>query len=206
MRAILIVLAAVLPAYILGSVNGAIEISRVLFRKDIRKFGSGNPGLTNFYRVFGKSGVLLVIVVDVVKSVGPALFGGWLFGRFFNMPVLGRALAGFFVIFGHCYPLFYKFKGGKGVLATGTVLFVLDWRVALVSWAVFGGLTATTRYVSLGSMIGSTMYPASMIVFGIGHWGEFAAAAACSLLIIFRHRANIVRLIKGEESKLSFKK
>ena len=204
MKGFIAILFAVVPAYLLGSVNGAIITSTTLFRKDIRKFGSGNPGLTNFYRIFGKSGVLLVVLVDIIKTVIPVLLGGWAFERCFDMMVLGRTIAGFFVMLGHCFPVFYGFKGGKGVLAAGTILFVLDWRVALISWGVFILLTISTRYVSLAAMIGSTMYPASMIIFGIGDWKEFTAALACVLLLIARHHKNIRRLINGEESKFSF--
>ena len=82
-------------------------------------------------------------------------------------------------------------------------LFVLDWRVALITWGAFIILIVVTRYVSLAAMIGSTLYPASMLIFGIGDWKEFAAALACVLLLIMRHQENIKRLIKGEESKLS---
>ena len=206
MKTILVVMVTVISAYVLGSVNGAIITSKFLYRKDIRKFGSGNPGLTNFYRVFGKTGVLLVVVVDVVKTVGPALFGGWLFGRYFDLTILGRTLAGFFVMLGHCFPLFYKFQGGKGVMTAGAILFVLDWRVALISWGVFAIITASTKYVSLGAMIGCTMYPVSMLIFGIGDYKEFIAALGCAILIIARHQANIRRLIKGQESKLMFRK
>jgi len=205
MKGFLAILLAIVPAYLLGSVNGAIITSMALFRKDIRKYGSGNPGLTNFYRVFGKSGVVLVVVVDIVKTVIPVLIGGWSFGQSFDTMILGRTIAGFFVMLGHCYPVFYGFKGGKGVLAAGTILFVLDWRVALIAWGVFILLTATTRYVSLGAIIGSTMYPASMVIFGIGDWKVFTAALACVILLIARHHENIRRLLKGEESKLSFR-
>jgi len=209
-----------LPAYILGSVNGAIITSKAFFRKDIRDYGSGNPGLTNFYRVFGKVGVLLVVFIDVLKTVAPVLFGGWLFAhftdmvlsevgpfvRFSSLTFFGQALAGFFVMLGHCFPVFYKFRGGKGVMAIGAIVIVIDWRLALISWGVFILVTLISRYVSLGAMLGSTAFPVSMAILGIGGIAELNVIILCVLLVIFRHIPNIKRLVKGEESKLKLKR
>jgi len=216
---VLLMFVTALPAYILGSVNGAIITSKAFFRKDIRDFGSGNPGLTNFYRTFGKGGVLLVILIDVIKTVAPVLFGGWLFAaytdmyisevwgvwpfnRFFNESFFGQSLAGFFVMLGHCFPLFYKFKGGKGVMAIGALVFVIDWRLALISWGVFIIITLLTRYVSLGAMLGCTAFPVSMLILNVGGLAELNIIILCVLLVIIRHFPNIKRLAKGEESKL----
>jgi len=219
----LLTLITALPAYILGSVNGAIITSKMLFRKDIRDYGSGNPGLTNFYRVFGKAGALLVVFIDVIKTVAPVLLGGWLFGnytdmyisevwgiwpfdRFFNESFFGQALAGFFVMIGHCFPLFYKFKGGKGVMAIGAIVIVIDWRLALISWGVFFLITALTRFVSLGAMLGCSAFPVSMLVLDTGGTAEVTIIILCVLLVIIRHIPNIRRLVKGEESKLILKR
>ena len=206
MRFFLAVLTSAAPAYILGGVNGAIITTRLFYGKDIRKFGSGNPGLTNFYRVFGKGGALLVIAIDVFKTVAPVLFGGWLFGKYFDMTLLGRAIAGFFVMLGHCFPIFYKFKGGKGVMAAGAILIVMDWRMAIIGWGTFLIVTALTRYVSLGAMSGGATFPISLLIFRLGGPWEFTAMLMCSLLLIFRHEANIKRLIRGEESKFRIRK
>ena len=206
MRYFLATLASILPAYILGGVNGAIITSKLFYRKDIRKFGSGNPGLTNFYRVFGKSGALLVIAIDVLKTVAPVLFGGWVFRRFFDMTLFGQATSGLFVLMGHCFPVFYKFKGGKGIMAAGVVLIILDWRIAIISWGTFIVLTALTKYVSLGSVIGTALFPPAMLVFNVGDFWEFVAVTMCAILIIARHQANIRRLIKGEESKFKIRR
>jgi len=212
-----------LPAYLLGSINGAIITSKVFYRKDIRDFGSGNPGLTNFYRVFGKSGVLLVVFIDVIKTIAPVLFGGWLFAfftdmyisevwgiwpfnRFFNESFFGQALAGFFVMLGHCFPLFYKFRGGKGVMAIGAIVIVIDWRLALISWGVFFIVTILTRYVSLGAMLGCIAFPLSMRLIEVGGIAELNIIILCVLLVIVRHIPNIKRLFKGEESKLKFRR
>ena len=206
LRLLLAILASVVPAYMLGSLNGAIITSFMFYRKDIREFGSGNPGLTNFYRTFGKGGALLVVVIDVFKTVAPVLFGGWIFGLFFEMTMFGQAVSGFFVLLGHCFPLYYKFKGGKGIMAAGAVLIVLDWRIALISWGTFIIILVLTRLVSLGSVIGTALFPPALLVLNIGGIPEFVAIALCALLLIVRHEANIRRLIKGEEPKFSFKK
>jgi glycerol-3-phosphate acyltransferase PlsY len=211
---------AAVPAYLLGSVNGAIIASKYLYRKDIRQYGSGNPGLTNFYRVFGKGGALLVVAIDMFKTIAPVIFGGWLFGRFsdtalstvwlfdwaFGVSLFGKALAGLFVTLGHCFPLFYRFKGGKGVMAVGAVLIVLDWRLALISWGLFIILTALTRLVSLSSMIGAAAFPISQYLLGIGGYWELLATSLCTILLIARHEPNIRRLVKGEESRFSFRR
>ena len=197
---------AALPAYLLGGLNGAIIASMTFYRKDIRKFGSGNPGLTNFYRTFGKGGLLLVILIDVIKTVAPVLFGGWLFGRYFSMMLFGHALSGFFVVLGHCFPVYYGFQGGKGVMAVGAIVIVLDWRIALISWGTFIIITILTRYVSLGAIIGVALFPPALLIFEMGGIFEFAAAAMCAALLIARHGSNIKRLIKGKESKLTFRR
>jgi len=205
MRALLVMLTSAIPAYLLGGVNGAIITSRLFYRKDIRKFGSGNPGLTNFYRVFGKVGAPLVVAIDVFKAVAPVFFGGWVFNHYLEMRLFGQAFSGFFVMLGHCFPIYYKFKGGKGVMSAGAIFIVLDWRLAIISWGTFILITALTKYVSLGAMIGSALFPPALILFGIGGVYEFIAVALCAVLLIVRHKANIRRLILGEESKFSFR-
>jgi len=218
MKLILLMIIAAVPAYVLGSVNGAIITSKYFYRKDIRQFGSGNPGLTNFYRVFGKGGALMVVAIDMFKTIAPVIFGGWLFGRFSSMPLshvwlfdslfqvslFGQAISGLFVMLGHCFPVFYHFKGGKGVMAAGAILIVLDWRLALISWGIFIVLTALTRFVSLGSLVGAAAFPVSQALIGIGGEWELLATSLCAILLIARHEANIRRLVKGEESRFSF--
>lgn len=217
---ILFVLATVIPAYLLGSINGAIVTSKLLYRKDIRDYGSGNAGLTNFYRVFGKGGTLLVIIIDVLKTLLPILFGGWLFARFMDMlptvtfpfgyfieeSFFGQALAGLAVMLGHCFPLFHKFKGGKGVMAIGIIVIVIDWRLALIGWGMFILVIAITRYVSLGSILGSTAFCVAMPILGIGTIADMIVIILCVLLIIVRHAENIKRIVKGEESKFSLRR
>ena len=148
-------------------------------------------------------GAPLVVAIDVFKTVAPVLLGGWIFKRYYDMQLFGQAMSGFFVMLGHCFPVFYKFKGGKGVMAAGAVLIVLDWRLALISWGTFIMITALTKYVSLGAMIGSALFPPAMVVFDVGGVYEILTVTLCTMLLIARHNANIKRLIMGEESKFS---
>ena len=218
MRFYVVLLMSIVPAYILGSANGAIITSKYLYRKDIRNFGSGNPGLTNFYRVFGKGGSLLVILIDVFKTIAPVIFGGWLFGHFTTMTqseillfgrsfiraLFGQTVSGLFVMLGHCFPVFYKFKGGKGVMALGAILIVLDWRIALISWGTFILMTATTRFVSLSAMVGAALFPIVQLLLQHGGAWEVSVSFMCVALLTARHASNIKRLVKGEEPKFSF--
>ena len=217
---IVLMLITAVPAYLLGSVNGAITASKVFYRKDIRDFGSGNPGLTNFYRTFGKSGFLLVVFIDVIKTITPVMLGGWLFAtytdmlltevgplyRILDLAFFGQVLAGFFVMLGHCFPLFYKFKGGKGIMAIGAIVVVVNWQLALISWGVFVLVALITRYVSLASILGSITFPVSMLILNVGGIAERNIVILCVILVIVRHIPNIKRLIKGEESKLKLKR
>ena len=214
---IILLIAAAAQAYVIGGINGSIIASKYFYRKDIRKFGSGNPGLTNFYRVFGKGGVAIVVLIDVLKTVAPVIISGWLFAHFlpattfpsgnvgfFSLSFFGSEWAGFFVMMGHCFPLFYEFRGGKGVMAVGTIVFFIDWRIALAAWGMFVLLTLLTRYVSLGAIVGVLVYPLMVGLLGYGGIWEILIASACAALLIVRHRENIKRLVTGKESRFSF--
>ena len=193
-------------AYIIGGINGSIITSKYIYRRDIRELGSNNPGLTNFLRVFGKGGVALVIIIDVVKTTAPVLLGGFVFARFGLSPLSGRVLAGLFVMLGNAFPLLYKFKGGKGVMAVGVMLFSIDWRVSIIGWGIFIIVLAATRYVSLGAILGVWGYPIALAIFKVGTPVDLIIAIACSVLLVARHHPNIGRLIRGEEPKLSMKR
>jgi glycerol-3-phosphate acyltransferase PlsY len=214
---VLLLLIAV-GSYVLGGVNGALIVSIGIYKKDIRQYGSGNAGLTNFYRVFGKRGALLVILIDIIKTLGPVLLAGFVIQRFatdapfpFRYMAQGKwfygeQFAGFFVMFGHCFPVFYKFAGGKGVLAVGTILLLIDWRIGLIGIGTFALIVLLTRYVSLGAIIGIMAYPICVMIPYFKHAGipEFTMALLTATFIIARHRENILRLIDHKESKFSF--
>jgi len=193
-------------AYVIGGINGAIIMSKYIYRKDIRQYGSGNPGLTNFYRVFGKKAAAGVILIDMLKTIVPVVIGRVLFRHFYDMAIYGATLAGLFVMLGHSYPLFYGFNGGKTVMAIGTFVFFVDWRIGLIAWGVFLLVVATTRYVSLGSMLAVLVYPIGLWALGVGGTREIVVSVLSALLLIFRHRENIRRLIRGTESKFTIRK
>lgn len=197
-----LVLAAAITAvvsYFLGCFNGAVIVSKYILRDDVRNHGSGNAGLTNFYRTFGGPLTAVVILCDVLKAVLALLVGQWLFGGAY---VLGQYWAGLFCLLGHMFPCMFHFKGGKGILSGGTIAIMIDWRIALVVWGGFLLLTVLTRYVSLGSLwagasfpfISWYCYPDPVIV---------VLAFACGGLVVWQHRANIKRLIQGNENKFS---
>lgn len=191
-------------SYFLGAVNGAIIMSTLYYKKDIREYGSGNAGLTNAYRVFGKKSVALVLLIDIAKAAISVLLG-WLLIGSFGYPLVGKLFAGFFVILGHVFPAYYRFKGGKGVLCSGILVLMLDWRIGLLCWAIFIIILLSTKYVSLGAMLGALAFPISIGIFG-GWWLEVFLSLLCAVILIVKHYQNIIRLISGKESKFSIKK
>lgn len=199
-------------AYFCGCFNGAVIVSKYILHNDIRNHGSGNAGLTNFHRVFGGPLTALVILCDVLKAIVALSVGMWLFGRVTvydawagMWPVLAKYWPALFCLLGHMFPCMFHFKGGKGILSGGTIAIMIDWRIALVVWGGFLLLTALTRYVSLGSVwaggsfpfISWICFPDPVIV---------VLAFACGGLVVWKHRANIKRLLGGTESKLTFRK
>jgi len=200
---ILIFVVMAVAAYLLGGINGSIIASLSLYRKDIRKYGSKNPGLTNFYRVFGKSGIPIVILIDVLKNAVPVFIGGYLIDQIGGNALLGRAFIGLCVMIGNAYPIYYGFRGGKCVMTMGIVLFFIDWRVALATWSVFLILLLLTRRVSLSAIIGVFIYPLLIGLFGLGGVQVLCIAIASAVFLVTRHRDNIKRLLNGTESKIS---
>lgn len=188
-------------SYALGSLNGALVASKALYRKDIRNYGSGNAGLTNTMRTFGRRAGAIVLVIDTMKGVIAAIIGGLLMG-IFGYETVGQVFAGFCAIMGHCFPIYYGFKGGKGALAGFSMLLVADFRVAILVIIVFFVVIAFTRYVSLGSILSSMSAPILMLAFGYSGL-EALIVLLGVIIIVFSHRENIVRLINHSESKAS---
>ena len=188
-------------AYLLGNLNGAVLISRAVAHEDVRTKGSGNAGLTNFTRNYGAAASIFVIAIDVGKAVAACLLGGLLlkgYGHYMD----GVALGGLFVILGHDFPALLGFKGGKGILSGVTVALMLDWRIGLFVFGIFLLAYALTKYVSLGSVLSSGAFGP---IYAVAHWGEgwfpIVVGFILSALLVWMHRGNIVRLIKGEERK-----
>lgn len=193
--------------YFCGCFNGAVIVSKYILRDDVRKHGSGNAGLTNFYRTFGGPLTLVVILTDVLKAI-VAVWVGILAAKYFVLDdalviALGKYWAGTFCLIGHMFPCMFQFKGGKGILSGGTIAIMMDWRVALVVWGGFLVLAIITKWVSLGSCWAGLSFP-------FVSWFVYQdviillLAIVCGGLILWKHRGNIKRILKGEESKFSF--
>ena len=202
MKTLGIALAAAVIAYFCGCLNGAILTSKLFYHEDVRHHGSGNAGRTNFYRCYGARYAPLVILCDMLKAVAAVLVGRWLF-TLLGFPLLGEYFAALFCVIGHMFPVFYGFKGGKGILCSGTLLLLLDWRIALVGWGAFVVLWLTTRYVSLGSVAAAVSLP--FTTYFVFHSTACTVLGTCiSLLVLWAHRSNIKRLLSGTESKFHF--
>ncbi|WP_295625878.1 glycerol-3-phosphate acyltransferase [uncultured Intestinimonas sp.] len=195
-------------AYFLGCFNGAVIVSKYILRNDIRNHGSGNAGLTNFYRVFGGGLTLVVILCDVIKAILAVLIGTLVIGMVtggWMGPVLGKYWAGLFCLLGHMFPCMFHFKGGKGILSGGTIALMLDWRVALVVWGGFLILAVLTKWVSLGSIWAGASFPfATWFVYH----DLFLLILSIIIggLIVWKHRGNLKRILSGTESKFSLHK
>ncbi len=189
-------------AYLLGSLNSAIIVSKYKFKQDIRSFGSGNAGLTNMHRVYGKDGAILTLVGDIGKQLAAVLVGSIFVGRY------GAYLAGLFCMIGHIFPIYYRFKGGKGVLTAATMILLIDPMIFSILFIVFAITLLITRYVSLSSIIAAITYPAAVYVANGNNpqFFELLFALFAGALVIFMHRSNLRRLFRNEESKFSFKK
>lgn len=196
-------------AYLCGCFNGAVIVSKYILRDDVRNHGSGNAGLTNFYRTFGGPLTFVVILTDVLKAVVAVLVGAAVASSFApsfwggELVVMGKYWAGLFCLLGHMFPCMFHFRGGKGILSGGTIALMVDWRVALVVWSGFLILVILTRYVSLGSVWAGASFP-------FISWYCFPEtivvilAFMCGGLVVWQHRANIKRLVQGNENKFSF--
>ena len=198
-----IALCVIIP-YLLGSLNFGVIISKLRYRDDVRTHGSGNAGMTNMLRTYGKSAALITLLGDLVKAIASAVFGLIL------MPGDGFAyIAGIACMLGHAFPIYFKFKGGKGVVvALGTML-VLNPKVCGACLLIWILVVSFSKYVSLSSMMAASLFP--LINFFWPFWFEphpiqTISSVVMAVLIVWLHRENIVRLMKGTENKFSLKK
>lgn len=197
------VLVVALLSYFLGCFNGAVLISTFIIKDDIRGHGSGNAGLTNFYRTYGARYALPVILLDMGKTAASTLIGGYLFLCLYEDWTLGVLVAGLGCIIGHVFPAFYGFRGGKGILAGSILVIMLDWRMALVAWGLFVLTVALSRYISLGSISAASSVAVSAL-FLYDRPVYIILAVVTAALVVWSHRSNIVRLVKGNESKFKW--
>ena len=198
------VLLVMLLSYFFGCFNGSFMVSHFIIRDDVRKHGSGNAGLTNFYRTYGAKYALLVIACDMGKTVVACLLGSFFFRCLGWDGTLGTLLAGLGCELGHIFPVFYGFRGGKGILSGGTLVLLLNWRGAAGAWALFLLLWLTTRYVSLASITATCSAPIT-VYFVYGHnWLYTGLCLAVAALVVWCHRENIQRLLHGTEKKFKW--
>lgn len=210
-------IAIALISYLLGSLNFGVILSNKLKKDDVRNHGSGNAGTTNMLRSYGKGYAILTIIGDMLKVVvaiviafkiyeyTPTVLNETYSSVNIDQNMLLKSFAGFFCVLGHIFPVFFKFKGGKGVATSGGMVFVVDWRIALILLAVFIVVVAVTKYVSLGSIIMALLYPVMIYVF---HKSLILTAIALvfTIIVVVAHRGNIKKLMNHTESKITDKK
>ncbi len=204
MSVVFTVALTLLVSYLLGCFNGSVMTSHFIIRDDVRQHGSGNAGLTNFYRTYGARYALCVIVCDMGKTVLACLIGGYLMHWVVGDWTLGLLIAGIGCELGHMFPVFFGLRGGKGILSGGVLVLMLDWRVALIAWGLFVSLWLLTRYVSLGSVAATASMPVSVFLLMGHNWLYTVLSAAVAALVIWCHRGNIRRLLSGTEKKFQW--
>lgn len=204
MKAFTYIISAVF-AYFVSGLNPAIIMSKAIYKKDIRTCGSGNPGFTNFKRVFGNKYAWFVFVLDILKGAVISVVAGLLFRAYVGSWALGVAYAGLFAMLGHAFPIYYGFKGGKGFLVCLSTVWFIDWRAGAIATAVLVIMLPLTKYMSLSTMSALVAGAVAVAAFG-GGLAVSIMYAGCVLFVIVRHKQNIVRLVQGTESKFSFGK
>ena len=211
---------AAVAAYLLGSLNFAIIFTKIFVKKDVRDVGSGNAGMTNAFRAGGKITGILTLIFDFAKTIASVAIGRWLLPRLaydlclaFECEAVilnslyGAMWCGLFVIVGHLFPVFFGFRGGKGVITSAGTILLIDWRLFLICIGVFIICFAITKIISISSMISSLAFPvAAWFLLGDSRATGTIFAALIALIIIVKHKDNIKRLLKGEEKRMSFGK
>lgn len=194
--------------YLIGSINFSVILSRKLAGFDLREKGSKNAGTTNMLRTVGKKGAAMVLILDIIKGV-LAVFIAKLISGDFNTAIACQ-IAAFSVVLGHTFPIFFEFKGGKGVATSIGVLLVLNWQIGLICLVYGIIMIALTRMVSLGSITAAILFPVLTIFIKDHYIAEgftyviFGIIMAC--FVLFNHRTNIKRLNEGTENRISFNK
>lgn len=202
-------------AYLIGSINFSIILSKRMAGFDIREKGSGNAGTTNMLRAVGKKAAVITLICDILKGVVSiliAVLAGKIVKNLNNALLV--QLAGIFVIIGHTFPVFFKFKGGKGIATALGVLLMINWQIGLICLIFALVLMALTKMVSVGSIAAAILFPI-LVAFidqnyivqtSNSNWSYLVFSIIVALLVIFNHRANVQRILNGTENRLSFKK
>lgn len=196
-------LAAALTAYLIAGWNPAITLSKAIYQTDIRTCGSKNPGFTNFKRCFGNRWAWFVFALDLLKAAFVVFLFAKLFEKDLGCYSFGAAYTGFFAVLGHAYPIWYRFKGGKGFLVSLSTVWVADWRVGLIVTGMMVVLLLTTKYMSLATVAATLCGPLLLWMFG-APVSAVLADAAIAVFVALRHRENFRRLKAGTESKFTF--
>lgn len=201
-------------AYLIGSINFSIILSKKMAGFDIREKGSGNAGTTNMLRAVGKKAAIITLICDILKGVVSiliAVLAGKIVKNLDNALLV--QLAGIFVIIGHTFPVFFKFKGGKGIATSLGVLLMTNWQIGLICLVFALVLIALTRMVSVGSIAAGILFPV-LVAFidqnyivptSNSNWSYLVFSIIIALLVIFNHRANVQRILNGTENRISFK-
>ena len=216
MTAFLIVLAVAAEAYLLGSVDTGILISKYLYHDDVRSHGSGAAGMTNMLRTFGKKAAAMTAAGDVLKGVAAVCIGRWLFGFLPDnaavSPYLGVYMTAILAVVGHSKPIYFGFKGGKGVLVAGGAILAIQPILLPFLAAIFLLCLVPTGMVSLGSITMAASYPVLTLIYGLIRGlpaGDLivcvAGAAVMAVMVIWMHRANIQRIREGKEYRFGHK-
>ena len=197
------ILAIAAAAYLCGSINSAILLTRFIYKEDIRQKGSGNPGMTNVMRAYGWMPAMLTLLGDMLKAMVGMMVGTLIFG------ITGAYIGGVFSIIGHIAPVFYKFKGGKGVASMFMFLLYVDSLVFVIVGLLFILIVWATKYLSLGSVMSALIMPLILNKFDIQRGYLFVRLCIALLIagiVVYKHRANITRIMNKTENKFSFKK
>ncbi len=202
-------------SYLLGSLNFGVILSKSMKKEDVRDSGSGNAGTTNMMRTYGKVWGILTIAGDILKvilaiwiafKIMPVEeFSGTLDNVSDYPQVVLKSFAGLFAVFGHIFPCYFHFKGGKGVATSGGMVIVIDWRIALILLVIFAITILITKYVSLGSILMAIFYPVFIGVF-YKDIVLVSIALVFTIIVVVAHRENVKRLVNHTENKISSKK
>ncbi len=190
---------AIIIAYLIGSIASAILISKWMRLPDPRDIGSGNPGATNVLRSGNKKAAALTLLADLLKGLLPVLAGRWL-----QFDIIILCCIGLAAILGHMYPVYYRFRGGKGVATTLGTMLGIAWPLAIVWVFIWLSIAGITRYSSLAALLATLALPVICWLLNYPH-AIFVFTLAISILIVWRHRNNISKLLRGEESRIGNK-